>query len=405
MLQVIEKSKCCGCGSCANICPKQCISMVLDEEGFLYPAVDGAACVHCGLCESVCPVNHKVQIENSPLAYAVWNTDEQMRRESSSGGMFTLFAEAVLGRGGVVFGARFDEQFQVVHDYAENVEDISVFRGSKYLQSRIGGTYQKAKWFLDQGRLVLFTGTPCQVAGLLAYLNKEYENLICVDIVCHGVPSAQVWDRYVTHLEKQMASHMRNMTFRDKTFGWKKYRLVVEFANDEKYACTYYDDEYMKAFLADICLRPSCYNCAFKGIHRESDITLADFWGIENVCPEMYDDRGTSLLITNSEKGAQLFEEVRKDVCCRQVDLEQASRYNPAMIRSAIPHRNRKRFLANLEREKFDELVEKYCKANPLEIFFSKTIHFAKAVLRKIVGVLLGKTFSQGKKEGHIDEQ
>ena len=197
MIEIKEKAFCCGCNACVQRCPKQCISMHEDEEGFLYPRVDKTICIECGLCEKVCPVINQNEPRKPLKVYAAYNKDEKIRRESSSGGVFTAIAEQVIDEGGIVFGACFDENWEVKHDYTETKEGLKAFRGSKYVQSRIKDNYQKAEHYLKEGRKVLFSGTPCQIAGLKKYLCKEYENLLTVDFICHGVPSPKVWRMYL----------------------------------------------------------------------------------------------------------------------------------------------------------------------------------------------------------------
>lgn len=197
MIDIIQKQDCCGCEACVQICPKGCMCMVEDTEGFLYPQVDKSVCVNCGLCEKVCPVIHQNKSRTPLKVYAAKNMDEEVRLKSSSGGIFTLLAESVIKRGGVVFGAKFDDEWMVVHDYTDNIEGVAAFRGSKYVQSIIGNAYRKVEQFLKSGRMVLFTGTPCQIAGLKKYLRKEYKKLLAVDLVCHGVPSPKVWQMYL----------------------------------------------------------------------------------------------------------------------------------------------------------------------------------------------------------------
>lgn len=240
MINILDKKDCCGCASCAQVCPKQCISMNEDCEGFLYPKVDSAVCVDCGLCEKVCPVINKGYTIVPLATYAAKNKDEKIRYKSSSGGVFTLIAEQILADGGVVFGARFNENWEVIHDYAETVEGLEAFRGSKYVQSVIGDNYKYAKQFLLEGRNVLFSGTPCQIAGLKKFLRKEYENLLTVEVVCHGVPSPKVWRDY---LQYKRAQHVvgkntvsssidelpmiTGISFRDKISGWKKFGFKI----------------------------------------------------------------------------------------------------------------------------------------------------------------------------------
>lgn len=381
MITITKKSKCCGCCACASSCPKQCISMVSDGEGFWYPQVQEADCIGCGLCEKVCPVLHDRGTDNAPMAYAAYHRDVEIRMESSSGGVFTLFAELVLRRGGVVFGARFDERFQVVHDYTETVEGLSRFRGSKYLQSRIGSAYNRAREFLMQGRTVLFSGTPCQIAGLRAFLGKEYDNLYCLDIICHGVPSPKVWERYLDQQEYRAASKAQSVSFRSKAEGWKRYCMTIAFENKEVYCRPFSEDAFMRAFLRDLCLRPSCYDCAFKKLNRESDATLADFWGIESVAPEMNDDKGTSLLIINSEKGKRMLESVAETLVLQPVELEKAISGNPAMLRSARPNAKRSAFFAGVESADFAELVELCCYENPVKKRLRRLVNTGKALL------------------------
>ena len=221
MIEITEQVKCTGCSACANICPKQCISMVADLEGFLYPSVDTKECINCGLCEKICPILKKNPIKSDDIiAYAAMLNNTDIRLESSSGGVFTAIAESVIDKNGVVFGAELDENFNVIHTYVETKEELKKFRGSKYVQSVIGETYKRAKGFLDQGRFVLFTGTPCQIGGLYAYLNKDYDNLITQDLICHGVPSPMVWRKYLEFREDISHAGVRRMSFRHKKYGW-----------------------------------------------------------------------------------------------------------------------------------------------------------------------------------------
>jgi coenzyme F420-reducing hydrogenase beta subunit len=276
--------------------------------------------------------------------------------------LFTLIAEDVLSSGGVVFGARFDDRFNVIHDYVEKVDKLSDFRGSKYVQSRIGDSYEQVQEFLQQGRLVLFTGTPCQISGLKHYLGKDYDNLLCQDIVCHGVPSSKVWQKYVSYRETLAGTSTRKISFRRKEHGWKRYSVSFLFNSDTEYLQRAHSDLYIQAFLKDICLRPSCHACKFKTVNRESDITLADFWGIQNVLPDMDDDKGTSFVTIHSEKGKQLFERIQRSLVGQEVDVWQGIQYNSAMIRSAKRHPHRDEFFEQLDHERIDILIERLCR-------------------------------------------
>lgn len=296
-----------------------------------------------------------------PEAYAAYSTHEETRLQSSSGGLFSLLAETVIDDGGVVFGARFDGDFNVVHDYVENTKHLFKMRGSKYVQSRIGDTYKQAEEFLKHGRLVMYSGTPCQIGGLKGYLGRDYENLVCQDIICHGVPSPKVWQKYVAYRENYAGSKAWRIAFRRKDEGWKRYSVSFWFENDTEYIRTR-TDLYMQAFLKNICLRPSCHACHFKTIYRESDITLADFWGIQHMMPAMDDDKGTSLVLLHTEKGHQLFEGLQTRMKACPVNLDKAIRYNSAIVESVKMHPSREAFFLGLDSEGIDILMEKCCR-------------------------------------------
>lgn len=326
MIQIEEKKNCCGCNACVQVCPRQCIAMQEDNEGFLYPHVDEEICINCHLCEKVCPALNQSKPREPLKVYAAINKDEKIRMESSSGGIFTALAERIIDEGGVVFGACFDNKWDVVHDYVETKEELRRFRGSKYVQSRIEDNYRKVESFLKAGRKVLFTGTPCQIAGLKLLLGKSYDNLLAVDFVCHGVPSPGVWRRY---LKEEIARQcdrkntvlprpihekdvrVDNISFRNKTLGWKKYSFALDLSttngSGEKFSFALVSpltkNEYLRGFINNIYLRPICYNCPFKKVRSESDITLGDFWNISSYCSQLDDNRGISLLLSNSEKG------------------------------------------------------------------------------------------------------
>ncbi len=362
MNKILKLKNCSGCYACANICPKGCITMKTDKEGFWYPCIDKENCINCGLCERICPVLKEYKGNPKGKAYACINKNEEIRRQSSSGGVFTLIAENVISKGGVVFGAAFDEEFQVEHIAVEQTKDLEKLRGSKYLQSRIGDAYKQAKSFLESGRLVLFSGTPCQISGLKAYLGKEYDNLIMQDIICHGVPSPKVWKKYVDFREANAESRSKKIDFRNKGDGWQDYSVLFEFENGADYIKRSAKNSYMKAFLADLCLRPSCYNCHSKSLERESDITLADFWGIKGVLPDMDDNKGTSLILVNSEKGGMVFDEIKEDMMYKNVDIDVVSRCNPAVCKSVAYNKNRTKFMKEIFEKDFEKTVKKYNK-------------------------------------------
>lgn len=358
MIEITDKTKCCGCHACYNICPKNAINMCEDEKGFKYPKVDKKKCIDCKLCEKVCPILNNEKIKNKPVAYACINEDKEIRNQSSSGGIFTLIAEEILKKNGVVFGAAFDEDYNVVHDYIEKIEDLKKFRGSKYVQSSINNMYKKTKVFLNNGRYVLFTGTPCQIEGLKKYLQRDYDKLYTQDIICHGVPSPKVWKKYLEFREKIDKEKPKYISFRNKDDGWKLFNTKFEYSKFN-YKKNQNEDIYMKAFLSNISLRDSCYKCSFKKKNRVSDITLADFWGIENVLPKMDDNKGTSLVIVNSIKGQEIFEKIKNSIILEKVNLDDALQYNKSMIESVNKNKNREKFFDDLDKVEFNKLVRK----------------------------------------------
>lgn len=405
MIQTKDKHNCCGCQACVQKCPKHCISLEEDEEGFLYPEIDKDKCVDCGLCEKVCPCvkiePHKPHPE-SVIAFK--NEDESIRRNSSSGGAFTAIATPILNDGGVVFGARFNEKWQVVHSYTETVEGLSAFRGSKYVQSYIGNSYCDVKRFLKDGRKVLFTGTPCQVKALHLFLRKEYDNLITMDFVCHGVPSPGVFRGYLQSCLNQIAREgekntvslfptdpfiipkgdvvipegleVNDIRFRDKTVGWKKFSFALSLAKataaGEKIQFALSNDltknPYLKGFISDLYLRPSCFNCPAKGLTSGSDITVADFWGQEYNFPEFDNDTGVSAMIVNTPKGQASVKDING---CekRELPFNVFFGYNPSVYRSVKPKHSRKKFWKYIREEKYNlqELIKKSSEQSIME--------------------------------------
>lgn len=373
MIKIENKKNCTGCYACFNICAEKCISMVTDNEGFWYPVVDNDRCTGCNLCEDVCPIINNIEYDNMPIAYACINKDLFTRLESSSGGIFTLIGEQIIARGGIVFGAKFDDDFNVVHDYVKTKEELKVLRGSKYLQSRIGETFVETEKYLKKGRTVLFSGTPCQIAGLNSFLRKTYDTLFTIDIICHGVPSPKVWQKYIKYQEKVAGSKAKIISFRRKDGGWKQYSISIVFENGKEYMQLYKRDLYMRAFLRNICLRPSCYSCHFKTLNRESDITMADFWGIQNILPGMDDDKGTSLIFVNSEKGQKIFKEIKDKMTFYKVNINEAVLYNSAAVKSVEYNPRREIFFSELDDLLFDKLVNKYC-ADPISVILKRNI-------------------------------
>jgi Coenzyme F420-reducing hydrogenase, beta subunit len=394
MITVTDKSKCCGCSACVQRCPKHCIVMVEDSEGFLYPKADANMCVGCGLCGKVCPVIDKGRKQEPLEVFAALNPDEEIRLKSSSGGVFTQIAEKVIEKRGVVFGARFNERWEVVHDYVETKEGIKMFRGSKYLQSRIGDNYKVVEAFLKEGRAVLFSGTPCQIAGLRRYLRKEYDNLLLVDFICHGVPSPGVFRTFLRDEIDKAACRgsgkepfllpciplvsgkerldgkgmdIRSISFRDKRKGWRKIGFALVFsrpsvAGEENPVLSSYaslhKNPYLRGFLKDLYLRPACHACPAKHLSSGSDITLGDYWGIAFTMPELDDDKGVSAITVNTEKGGIMLRST--DVRLKTASWADLIVRNSALVNSVAVPSGRELFFKN-DGQTFEEKIRRLC--------------------------------------------
>ena len=368
MQQICNPDNCTGCSACLNVCPVSAIRMEEDRLGSPHPVIDSAKCIDCKACEKVCPVIHPGEAREPLMACAAVNGDESVRRSSSSGGVFTALALETIGRGGVVFGARFDENWDVVHGWTETAEGLGAFRGSKYVQSRVGDSYKEAESFLKSGREVLFSGTPCQVAGLRRYLRREYAGLLTVDFICHGVPSPGVWRSY---LEEEVARQcdgkntvspapisghdalLEGVSFRNKARGWKKFSFSLSLSlpggqgtKNSVFLCELLtENAYLRGFLADLYLRPSCHACPAKGLRSGSDVTVADYWGVGAVHPELDDDGGVSAVLVNTAAGQEMVGGL-KGVRLTPTRYADVVRFNPAVERPARVPAGRGRFWA-----------------------------------------------------------
>ena len=379
MKEIVKKNKCCGCYGCMNICPKNAIEMREDAKGFKYPSIDQHKCIDCGLCKKICPILNNKETKNDIEAYACYNINNDERINSSSGGIFVLLAKEIIKRKGVIFGAKFDKNYNTIHSSTTKENELIDFMGSKYMQSIIGNTYKEIKELLDKDIYVLFTGTPCQVEGLKSYLKKEYKKLYTQDIICHGVPSPKVWRKYIEFQKIQNGNIIKKIQFRNKDKGWTDFNSKIEFDNS-LYCKSHKDDLFMKTFLNNLCLRESCYNCSFKKKNRVSDITLADYWGINKFHPDMNDDKGTSLVIVNSTKGKELFELIKNNIKCKQTNLDYAIKYNPAMIKSVNKSPKEDLFYKDIDNLSFDKLVKKYV---PRKSILKKILLKIKKIIKK----------------------
>lgn len=356
---MIKENECTGCGACFNKCPVPAIQMVENSEGFLFPHINESTCIHCGQCLAVCPV-HKVEYQNlnEPECYAACANDD-IRMDSSSGGIFTLAAQYILDQNGYVCGAAYTDNFEKVeHILISDESELSCLRGSKYVQSDMGQNYRKIQEILKDGKLVLFTGCPCQVAGLYKFLGHEYDNLFTIDLVCHGVPSPKVFRRFVQQRKKEHGP-IKYLSFRDKhAYGWTVSTLI-NFDNGETYKKYRTDSSYMKSFLELMSLRKSCGNCPFAHIPRMGDLTIADFWNIDKYNKEYDDKKGTSMVLINNERGRQLFDLIHwKMILCEKVPLDFAKKNNAQLYASSKLHPRRKRFFSILDLYDIDKAID-----------------------------------------------
>lgn len=352
---------CTGCFACANSCPVDCIEMVENNEGFVYPNVEETKCLNCNQCVNSCPLQYYTEsVSNVLSAYAAKNSNKDIRFNSSSGGIFTLIAEKIINDGGVVFGAAFSNEYNSVrHIYVDTIEDLYSLRNSKYVQSSILDSYKNTKCFLEKNFKVLFSGTPCQIAGLKSFLNKEYENLLCIDLICHGVPSPKIWDFYIGHLKESIGA-VKDISFRDKSFGWSKFSLKISGIKNT-YLKTLDKDKYMQIFLNNRALRMSCYNCFVKDKGSNSDITLGDFWGINSLYPEFDDDNGVSAVIIHSLKGMKIFNSIM-NIDKIKVELDDIVKNNYAYNKSVNMPRERNRIFEDIDSMSFEDFLLKYGK-------------------------------------------
>lgn len=391
---------CCGCSACAQTCPKACISMVPDEEGFLYPHVDAGKCVGCNRCEAACPILQKPKFFNltqkGARAFGGWHRDEKIRELSSSGGAFTLLAEHVLKLGGVVFGCALNEKMQAVHIGIDRIEDLDRLRRSKYVQSDINGAYRSVRCALDAGRKVLFVGAPCQAAGLHAYLGTYHENLYVCDFICHGTPSQKVFDAYRTDLERRFGERITSFSFRNKDHGWHPSGLQLGTEAVTKSGARHrhfpaFRDAFMNGFLDDLYLRPSCYNCAFKCLPKYyASFTIADFWGVQRKHPELNDGKGTSLLLVHDRHGEELFDAVKGNFVYKEVPMADALVRNQSICKSVRANKLRASFFQDFTRMPFVDVSRRYLTAATwirhriLRVFESRVEQILIAVLKTL---------------------
>lgn len=355
----LNLDSCYGCGLCATVC-KDAIKIVENQKGFLIPQIDKEKCTNCGKCERVCPVlNKPIKEKYDTECYGAFSKSSTLKKNASSGAIFPLMAKKIIAEDGVVFGAAFRDDFQVLkHTGAKCEEELKPLFESKYLQSAFSQVYLQIESILKSDSItpVLVSGTPCQISALKLFLGKEYENLYTVDLVCHGVSSPKLWRKYL----KEFSSNITEVSFRNKDNGWNKFNMKIGFEIGENYKRPFWEDNYMKLFLANLSLRECCFKCGYKGENRCGDITLGDLWGVENFPEIENDDTGITLVTVNSIKGKTLFESIKNEVIFTQIDEEKAFQYNPTATQSVQKPENYDDFFANMDKYSVKELSRKY---------------------------------------------
>lgn len=381
MIQIEDKSKCCGCNACGDVCAHGAITFKTDIEGFWYPVVDKDKCVECGLCEKICPIINKARQGRyaEPKVFAAYNKDEEVRLDSTSGGLHSALANVMYNEGAYVCGAVYNKDHTVSHIVSHDKQILPQIRSSKYLQSSMLGEYKEIRSLLRNGENVFYCGTPCQVQALYNFLGKDYEKLITCDFICRGVNSPKVFLKYMDMLEKRYGSKASGIKFKNKKFGWHNFSMRVDFENGEQYCEDRWHDLFFIGYLqCGNFSRPSCYDCQFKGFPQKSDITLADFWGIENIDSSMDQDKGTSLVMVNSDKGMELFNAAKDQLVWKEFTIDDARKGNPAMDSSLKPvTKNRDAFFKALDEMPFDKVAAKFF---PLPTFSNRM----KAKIRRV---------------------
>ena len=399
MPQLCDFSECCGCSACFAVCSAKAISMQADREGFLHPSIDTSKCINCKKCEKACPVLNRPSPREPMAVYAAQSKDDDLRMRSSSGGIFTLLARQLFAKGGIVYGAAYrDRDKMVQYQSAENENELEALRTSKYVQSEMGDVYRDVKTNLDNRRLVMFTGTPCQIAGLRQYLavsfgaklSEKLEKLLCVDVICHAAPSPLAWKKYLEERVRlvysgrqplpQVGNAIRRISSRRKNCGWKRYSMSLRFANDMEYLQDLYHDPFLQGFLRELYNRPSCHDCKFRELRSGSDLTIADYWNVAEYYPDMDDDKGTSLVLTNTDRGEWAYATIRGQVKDKLSDYDRAVRVNPSLCFSPVVHKKRSLFFHKIDSQGFDSAVSRCLQLS----FYARARLFMSRLLRRL---------------------
>ena len=362
---------CSGCEACASVCPHGTIEMEADALGFRYPLIRESLCTGCEACFKICPLlqENKLSVQEKggesgvsyPLTYGGWILDEEVRLASSSGGVFSALAETILEQGGVVYGVSLEGGGIPGFKRVESRAELSSLRGSKYIQAVIGESYKQVRRDLKAGRRVLFSGTICQIGGLKSFLRKDSPLLFTCDVICHGVPSQTFFDKYMDYQREVYEEEtVESVAFRDKSLGWLRFSQKIVFAHQKEYARVFPEDLFFKGFLSDVCLRPGCFECVYKKRDKVSELTLGDFWGVDKLYPELFDDKGTSVVFVHNSKGASLLEEIRPRLFLQEVTYQNAVLCNPAYYKSCPKPPKYEAFCADILQLPFAELMSKH---------------------------------------------
>lgn len=373
-------TNCTGCSACQNACGLGAIELIADKEGFAYPHVDNEKCVRCGKCIKSCPSLQRTQKSQyfKPEVYAAWNVDSEIRVLSTSGGVFTALAEAVISRGGYVAGAFYDDGFRICHGVISSMDEIPRLRQSKYAQSWMGSTFTTVRELLKGGKTVLFCGTPCQSAGLQQFLSKEYENLYCCDFICRGVISPKVYSKFLQDMQPTETVKLDTVHFKNKDYGWNRFSTKLVFCDGSVYQKDRNEDYYMRGYLRhNLYMRPSCHHCQYKTLPRISDISLGDFWGIGNYDRSLDNEKGTSVILVNSRKGQALLALAQNRLALHSRSIEEVIAGNSCLLNVAQPGKYRKFFFDKMDRYPFDKLmllIDKKSKRIPARVLVRENL-------------------------------
>lgn len=394
MIEIKRKADCCGCTGCKSICPVKAISMVQDEEGFFYPAVNKEKCIQCRLCELVCPVQQKGNIKKTNIkkAFVLRVKDKAILQNSTSGGFFTPLAKYCLEKDAKIYACTINSNKEIVHEKIKDFNEIKRSRGSKYVQSNLGDCFQDIKKDLAEGNKVLFVGTPCQVNGLKLFLRHDYKNLLTVDMVCHGTPSPWLWKKYVEYMEKENnGTEVMSISFRNKTYGYHSSTMKILFSNGKRYVGSARTDFMLKSFFSEISSRYSCYECPVKCDNRMSDFTIFDCWSAAQIAQIKDDDCGYTNVLLQSEKAIKIFNQIKEQYIYYEVSSQKAIKADGDMVyKSAIAHKDRDRFYQAIKNEGLYNAVQTYIPITPKDycVEYIKSIIYRMGILSIIKRVL-----------------